>query len=108
MLHCPNLSGSEKQKPCTVPIFELETLKILFFFVSWGQYSVFASLSLKDWDSTAFLHAWTQKHWDSTAFSAPGELEVLYCPKLFGTQTQKHCTVPIFELDTLKTAFLLV
>ena len=93
MLYCPNLSGSEKQKPCTVPIFELETLKILGFLVFLGQYSVFASLSL-NWDSTAFLHAWTKTHWDSTAFSSPGELEVLYCPKLFWDTDTKTLYCP--------------
>ena len=88
----------EGLKCCTVPIFQAQKSKnpVLSQSLSWrlskycaflvflGQYSVFASLSLKDWDNTAFLHAWTQKHWDSTEFSAPGELEVLYCTKLLG------------------------
>ena len=55
MLYCPKLFGTQTQKHCTVPIFELETLKRLFFLVFLGQYSVFTGLRLKDWDNTAFL-----------------------------------------------------
>ena len=33
---------------------------------------------------------------------------MLYCPKLFETERQKHRTVPIFELETLKRLVFLV
>ena len=117
MLYCPNLS--EKQKPCTVPIFELETLKRFFGFFGTvqrfcfsepkrlGRYSVFACLDPKTLGQYSIFACMDPKTLDSAAFSAPGELEVLYCPNLFGTQTQKHCTVPVFELETLKRLFFL-
>ena len=69
------------------------------------QNQSFQGLQLEDWDSTAFLHDWTQKDWDSTAFSAPGGPEVLYCSNLFETERQKHRTVPIFGLETLRRLF---
>ena len=97
VLYCPNFFGTVKQKHRTVP--------------KNSKKQSFQVLQLKDWDSTAFLHDWTQKDWDSAAFSAPGGPEVLYCPSLFETERQKHRTVPIFDLETLKrhwdsTAFL--
>ena len=56
--------GPVMQKHRTVPIFDLETLKRLFLLSFLGQYSVFASLSQKDWDSTA-LQAFQVYQWDS-------------------------------------------
>ena len=79
----PMFLGPGMQKHCTVPIFELETLKRLVFVSFLGQYGDFASMSQKDWDSTA-LQA----------------LQVV--PILLGPVMQKRCTVPIFELETLK------
>ena len=61
----PMFLGPVMQTRCTVPIFELETLKRLFFWVFFlGQYGVFASLSQNDWDSTA-LQAFQVHQWDS-------------------------------------------
>ena len=141
-LHCPNVLGPGMQKRCTVPIFELETLQRLLFFLSiWdstvfllhcakkigtvqhfrpsrcrtrctvpmflgpgmqkrcsvpknskklifsgspgqrlGQYGVFASLSQKDWDSTALQARQVQK--------------TLYCPNVFGSSHAKTLYCP--------------
>ena len=112
LLHCPKKIGTVQhfrpcrcRKRCTVPMFlgpgmqkhctvPKNSKKPIFSGSPGqrlGQYGVFASLSQKDWDSTAF--------------SAPGGPEVLYCPNLFETERQRHRTVPILDLETLRRLF---
>ena len=68
MLYCPNVLGSEEQNA----VLSQKT----------QQNQSFQGLQVKDWDSTAFLRAWTQNIGTVQRFL---HLEGLKC-----------CTVPIF------------
>ena len=91
----PMFLGPGMQKHCTVPIFDLETLKRLveFFGTVLGQYSVFAPLSLKDWDSTALQALQVSR--------------TLYCPNVFGSRHAKTLHCPnVFWVQACKKAVL--